>query len=287
MLADSLRSPFSIRWHRHLFMVIALLVSATPIRAQQERSPSDLRVLFIGNSYTYFNNLGDLVAGIAASYENGPKIVPTLAVRGGQTLQWHLDNGPAMAALEAGDWDYVVLQGHSLLGGSVVDRTPVIAEPSAFNASVREWTRRIRQAGAEPVLFMTWARRNALTDQVKLSEAYTAIGRELTTDVAPVGDAWSAARTRWLSIDLHIFDESHPTAAGSYLAACVIYATLTGQSPSGAPAAVLGHPVSRGAGIVDSTERVPLADLGATTATWLQDIAWRVVSEHRASIDHR
>lgn len=280
MSVGSLQSSFAIRWYRCLFVVIALLTCATPMRAQQDRPPSELRVLFIGNSYTYFNNIGDLIAGIAASNEDGPRITPTLAVRGGRTLQWHLENGPAMAELEGADWDYVVLQGHSLLGGGVVDGTPLVAEPSAFHASVREWTQRIRQAGAEPVLFMTWARRDALADQVKLSEAYTAIGRELTVNVAPVGDAWSAARTRWLSLDLHIFDGSHPTPAGSYLAAGVLYATLTGQNPSGAPSSILGHPVARGEGVVNFEETVPLVDLGASTATWLQEIAWTAASEN-------
>jgi hypothetical protein len=264
-----------------LLLLLACLLLPTAVRAQQQTAQPALRVLFIGNSYTYFNNLGDMVAGIAGAADTGPRIMPTLAVRGGQNLQWHLDNGPAMAALTTGTWDYVVLQEQSMLGAATLDGKPVIADPAAFHAAVREWARRIRSVGAKPILFMTWARRSALSDQEKLSEAYVSIGRELDIDVAPVGDAWSAARSRWLSLDLHIYDESHPTPAGSYLAACVIYATLTGRDPKGAPAVITGHPVTRSEGTVDVSETVPLVDLGATTAGWLQDIAWKAVLNHR------
>jgi hypothetical protein len=261
-------------------LFLASLVAPGTIAAQQPATQPSLRVLFIGNSYTYYNNLGDIVAAIAAA-GTGPKIIPTLAVRGGQSLQWHLDNGPATAALKGGTWDYVVLQEHSLLGTAMLDGKPVIADPSAFHAAVREWTRRVRSVGAKPILFMTWARRSALPEQAKLSEAYLSIGRELNIDVAPVGDAWTAARTRWLSLDLHIFDESHPAPAGSYLAACVIFSTITGRDPKGAPSVILGHPVARPEGTVDFTEMVPLVDLGAATASWLQEIAWKAVSDHK------
>jgi hypothetical protein len=268
-------------WQRvYLLLFLASLVAPSTIAAQQPTTQPALRVLFIGNSYTYFNNLGDIVAGIAAA-GSGPKIIPTLAVRGGQSLQWHLDNGTAMAALKDGTWDYVVLQEHSLLGTAMLDGKPVIADPAAFHAAVREWTRRVRSVGAKPILFMTWARRSALPEQAKLSEAYRSIGRELNIDVAPVGDAWTAARTRWLSLDLHIFDESHPTPAGSYLAACVIFSTITGRDPKGAPAVILGHPVARSEGTVDFTEMVPLVDLGAATASWLQEIAWNATAQSR------
>jgi len=271
-------------WRRAcLLLFLASLVPSSTMGAQQQTTQPTLRVLFIGNSYTYFNNLGDMVAGIAAA-GTGPKIMPTLAVRGGQSLQWHLDNGPAMAALKTGTWDYVVLQEQSMLGVATLDGKPVIADSSAFHAAVREWARRVRGVGAKPILFMTWARRSALPDQAKLSVAYVSIGRELNIDVAPVGEAWSAALTRWLSLELHVFDESHPTPAGSYLAACVIFSTLTGRDPKGAPSVILGHPVSRSEGTVDFNEMVPLVDIGATTAGWLQEIAWKAVSNHRGRI---
>jgi hypothetical protein len=62
--------------------------------------------LFIGNSYTYENNLGDILSGIAAADPEGPIIVPVLATTGGATLKWHLENGSALKRLQ-GRWTRV------------------------------------------------------------------------------------------------------------------------------------------------------------------------------------
>jgi len=252
-----------------------------PLRAQMKPRQT-LKVLFIGNSYTYYNNLGDIVAGIAAADSKGPIIVPTLAVNGAATLKWHLENGSAQKQLQAGHWDYVVLQEQSLLGGKVVDGKTTVGDPAEFFNSIREWVRRIRSVGANPILYMTWARREPPSDAAKvqkqLADAYLTIGQELEVKVAPVGLAWAETRRRLRTLDLHIWDSSHPTMAGSYLAACVIFSTLTGRSPIGAPTVILGHPASDGPEgiVVDPKLQVPLVDLPGATATELQKVAWEI-----------
>jgi hypothetical protein len=179
---------------RVLSVVIAVLALALPAAAQnavaQFQTRTVLRVLFIGNSYTYFNNLPDIVAGIAAADPDAPVIVPTLATRGGATLQWHLENGSALKSLAAGKWDFVVLQEQSLLGGDEKDGKIIVGDPFAFHVSTREWVRRIRAVGATPLLFMTWARwspPDAARTQKELADAYVIIGREMNVKVAPVG----------------------------------------------------------------------------------------------------
>jgi hypothetical protein len=247
-----------------------------------------LRVLFVGNSYTVFNNLPDLVAAIAAADPDGPIIVPMLVTRGGATLRWHLENGSALKSLATGKWDFVVLQEQSLLGGDFKDGKAVVGDPSEFHASTREWAARIRAVGATPILYMTWARRepaDAARVQKALADAYLGIGKELGVKVAPVGLAWAETRRRLLTLDLHIWDGSHPTPAGSYLAAAVIYATLTARSPVGAPSVIQGHPTvpsgeGQGVMVVDPSLRVPLVDLREATAAELQKIAWQVFSHY-------
>jgi hypothetical protein len=270
-------------------LALTVFVAASPLGYAPPRQASSsrpiLRVLFIGNSYTYFNNLGDIVAGIAAVDPDGPAIVPALAAHGGATLKWHLENGSAVQQLQTGGWNYVVLQEQSLLGGSVVDGKTVVGAPVEFYASVREWVRRIRATGATPILYMTWARRepaDAVRVQKELAEAYQRIGHELQVRVAPVGLAWAEARRRLRTIDLHIWDGSHPTPIGSYLAALVMYSTLTGRSALGAPALIYGHPTIdlADASVVDASVRVPLADVRDATARALQDIAAITVSEN-------
>src|SRR5688572_25261927 len=173
----------------------ALFVAATPAQTRT------LSVLFIGNSYTFFNNLGDLVAGIAAGL-SGPKIAPALAVQGGMPLGWHLVNGPAMKMLDEGTWDHVVMQDHSLFGGIVFNGEPRMAPPKGFHESARILVQRVRARNARPLFFMTWARRGRPAEEPILTNAYLDIGRELGVDVAPVGIAWTEALKQGLPVDL-------------------------------------------------------------------------------------
>src|SRR5438105_3589008 len=74
-----------------------------------------LRVLFIGNSYTFFNGgLGSLVQALANSVRGGRRMEFVEITRGGQTLEGHWRDGKALAEIRKGGWDYVVLQEHSM-----------------------------------------------------------------------------------------------------------------------------------------------------------------------------
>jgi hypothetical protein len=273
------------RWAK-VCIIGVLLSLALPvaINAQPQRARPNLRVLFIGNSYTFTNNLGDVVAGIAESQKDGPTVTPTLVARAGMHLEWHLKNGPAMSLLQAGGWDYVILQEFSTLGGEI--GKPEVGDPEPFYASVRQFVPKILAAGAKPVLLMTWARRGAPDSEAKkIFDAYEHIGGELDVKVAPAGVAWAEAHRRLRTLDLHIYDASHPTEAGSYLTGLVIYATLTGHNPRGAPATIFGHPVDTGGitAVPDTTLTVPLVELGPATAAELQRVAWDAVSRQIAA----
>ena len=101
--------------------------------------------------------------------------------------------------------------------------------------------RRAGASGATPVLLMTWAHREGPTEaaldyarmQARVGAAYCDIARELQTPVVPVGQAWQQLRRIRPEIELWQQDGSHPTVAGSYLAACVLYASLCHASPEG------------------------------------------------------
>ena len=102
-----------------VILALALLAQASsprPAAAADEKTAPALRVLFIGNSYTYYNNLPGMVAQLS-----GGRIETRMVARGGSTLQQLWDFGEAPAAIREGRWDYVVLQEHSLLGGMRVD----------------------------------------------------------------------------------------------------------------------------------------------------------------------
>jgi hypothetical protein len=178
---------------------VILATATTLINAQPRRV---LRVLFIGNSFTYFNNVGDIVAGIAEADRDGAAIESTLVTRGSASLKWHLENGPAKVAVAKGGWDFVVLQEKSYFNGErpSAGKPAVLGDPTEFYGSVREWVRMIRAGRAKPVLFMGWAFKERPREMAafteKVADAHFTIGKELDVPVAPVALAWTEATRR-------------------------------------------------------------------------------------------
>jgi len=221
------------------------------------------RVLFIGNSYTYFNNLPMLLAGLAASDAESPKIEAEMVVRGGATLKQHWDDGKALAKLKSGQWDYVVLQDQSTLP---------ITEPATMYKYARLFAAEIKKTNGRLVFFLTWARQNKPETQAALNNAYFGIAHELGALVAPVGVAWQKALAGSPTPQLYMLDQSHPNQAGSYLAACVFYSVITGKSPMNLACKVSGNPVSV-VGTV-SPERGELVKLQEPDCEFLKRTAW-------------
>ncbi|MCC6661521.1 MAG: hypothetical protein IT437_11615 [Phycisphaerales bacterium] len=184
-----------------------------------------VRALFIGNSFTARNDVPGLIAAMAK--EKGHTLTSRLISRGGASLKMHFNKGDATKAIESGDFDTVVLQEQSTLPVKNAER---------FHENVRLFDPVIRAAKARMVLYLTWARRHSPQNQALLTDAYASIGNELKAVVAPAGVAWQRVLRARPDITLHDKDDSHPTLAGSYLAACVLFATLFGESPVGTPA---------------------------------------------------
>jgi hypothetical protein len=109
-----------------------------------------------------------------------------------------------------------------------------------MHENVRLFDEAIRAAGAQTVLYMTWARRQAPESQQAITDAYAAIGWELGATLVPVGLAWQRFLGKHNQPVLHDKDQSHPTIAGSYLAACVFLAVLFEESPIGITGEVAG-----------------------------------------------
>ena len=101
---------------------------------------------------------------------------------------------------------------------------------------------KISTDGARTLLFMTWGyrlgdRHNWPGDtfvgmQARLAQGYSELAAELPASVAPAGLAWAEALRRRPGLDLWDSDGRHPDKEGSYLAACVFYADLTGRDPA-------------------------------------------------------
>ena len=114
-------------------------------------------------------------------------------------------------------------------------RTGLVQPP---RRTLRSSDVRDERASAKKTDFETWRKQHQTGLAGGLNGAYFDIAKELHAKVAPVGVAWKKALAADKNLVLHQDDKSHPNPAGSYLAACVFYATLLGKSPAGLPAEI-------------------------------------------------
>lgn len=195
-------------------------------------SPGPLRVLFIGNSYTYENNLPGMVEAMGEAA--GVRIEVASSIGGGMTLEdhWAGGTGAAVRLIESGRFTHVVLQEQS--ERPLVDR-------AGFLAPARELGQAVLRAGSAPVFFVTWARAYAPETQAGLTDAYREAARITGAALAPVGPTWAAARALYPELPLYAGDGSHPAPEGTYVAGLVMFAALTARSPQGLPGELSGH----------------------------------------------
>ena len=199
-----------------------------------------ISVLFIGNSYTYVNDLPATVSSLATSL--GKTVTYQTKANGGYTFQAHVNDPATFTAMHASHWDVVVLQGQS-------------QEPSFPYNQVNSGTLPYAQQLADSVYafnpcgnvmyFMSWGRENGDSqwDSIntfdkmnqRLYDAYLRIADSShSAMVSAVGAVWKYVRDNFPTIGLYQSDGSHPSEAGTYLAACTFYASLFQESPVGA-----------------------------------------------------
>jgi len=240
----------------------------------QEKDKQTIHVLFIGNSYTYFNDLPAIFAQLAAAGHQA-KVETTMLAPGGTRLQEHLEELGDLTTLHAGKWDYVVLQEQSVMGTSYyVNGNARVVTDKYFAPYAKKWVTEIRKAGAVPVFYLTWTRKATPEDQNELNYAYIHVAKETNSVVAPAGIAWSLVRQRQPKIYLFYKDGAHPSPAGSYLSACAIYASIFRRNPSGLPSKISGVPVNLETEKLEPENTAVLVDLPEDEAKLLQSAAW-------------
>ena len=249
-----------------LALVCVIWLSTMPAaQAAESDAAGAMRVLFIGNSYTSVNNLPGMVQALAVAAKENRRFEFVAVTPGGWSLQQHLDEEKSEAPkkIAEGKWDFVVLQDQSQM--PLVYPKVTLDYGGKFGALIKEHK-------ATPLLYMTWARENQSENQAPITKTYTELAKSLECPIAPVGLAWQAARAERKDLVLYNADKSHPSAAGTYLAACVFYATIYGKSPEALPAKL----TLQAGGKLRLLADVPQAD-----ATFLQKTAWKTVSAKR------
>lgn len=198
-------------------------------------------VLFLGNSYTYVNDLPQLVADVALS--NGDTVIFDSYTPGGYTLQNHFNDASSLAKIALGGWDFVVLQEQSQLPSFPIGQVQISVYPFAHALdSVID----LYNPCAETMFYMTWGRKNGDASNCSswppvctyegmdslLNLRYRTMAFDNNATVSAVGAVWNNIRQNDTTIELYQTDESHPSLAGSYAAACSFYSSIFRKDPT-------------------------------------------------------
>ncbi len=269
-------SPASLRRLAALLgLPLFLFFAAAGAAAQTKPARSDVggdagtAILWVGNSFFYYNNsmhghYNDLVR----IGEPGAKNRSTSVTISGSGLDWH-DMAAYLAPDGIGKYSFV--PGNKIVFNPpgkqfdtviMMDCSQCPVHPQlapAFHATVKKNAAILAKYGARPVLFMSWAYKDAPEMTAQLAEQYTIAGNANDALVIPAGLAFARAIARRPELELYQADKRHPTLAGTYLAACTTYATLRRKSPVG---------IKYDAG------------LGSELATFLQTVAAETVNEY-------
>jgi hypothetical protein len=234
-----------------LMFLFGASLSVSLVTAQSKAPASS--VLFIGDSFTYAQGGVDAHFKKLAEAATPPIAVTTdRAVKGGAFLKVLWELRTPVQAIESEKFDVVVLQDD-------IPETNV----DYFRQYARMFVEEVRKHKARPVLFMAWAyQRLGWISMAEIAKAHRDLGRELNVDVAPVGLAWQEASRKQPRLDMYAGDREHPNIRGTYLAACVLYATIDGKDPAG-------------------IKYVP-AGISPDEAAFLQRTAWQTVRDYRA-----
>lgn len=211
--------------------IATILVQGLQADDKDKAPAKAIRVLFVGNSQIFYNDLPATVEALAESAPPGrPRIKAERTLAGGASLESHWNRGTGKGTprgrIAEEKWDYVVLQ--EIYNGKA----------ESFHKHGRLFHELIQKNGAKTVLLGT-ASINTLYPKgfQELHDMNVALGKELKVPVVPAGNAWldywGKTPTEEQRLALYDKDKAHPGKKGSYIYACTLYAALTGQSPVG------------------------------------------------------
>lgn len=241
-----------------IIVLIMLLSFNTALLAKQDK-PSLIqakvvptspikKVLFMGNSFSFYNNgvhnhLGSLIRA-SGEWKVGENRLRLSTLSGGHVYE-QLDTLNFLLDKAEGTWEAVVLQGHS--------NEPISTKKqSRFKKAITTAVEKVKAKKLQAILMMTWGYQGEANMAIDLANAYTSIANDLDVLVVPVGIAFWAAEQQLPQVNLFVPDVlgvendsagnasltyrkdlKHSSTEGTYLMACVLYASLLQKSPEG------------------------------------------------------
>ncbi|MDR2914098.1 MAG: SGNH/GDSL hydrolase family protein [Tannerella sp.] len=216
-----------------LIGIVCILLTPSLLFARKQGD--SIQVMFIGNSYTYYHQMPEIIKEIAATQEMN--ITYTAFYPGGARLKGHLENQELIQAIKKGKWDYVVIQEQSSAPAMPGRHVAQHVYPAAQTLDSLIHT---HNKTAKVIFYMTWGHKDGCQVPVenyplintyegmqeRLKISYLEMTYQNNAWCAPVGMAWKQVRRERPDYILYWPDRSHPSVLGSYLAANVIFATI-------------------------------------------------------------
>jgi hypothetical protein len=219
---------------RNVLVVLALLLAACGGSSEDSQrggttsgpppAAADITLLFMGNSHTSSNDLTRMVADMVRAGRPG-RTVASVEAPGWMFLDERLHDQPSITLLQSQNWSFVILQAQKYsTSGQFVYSTE----------EAKELVRMSRTQHAVPIMFPEWPRRG-IDETQRIFDLHVSIAQAAPACVAPIPQAWDLALAREPTLTLHAADGNHSAPAGAFLAALVLYATITGLSPLEVP----------------------------------------------------
>ncbi len=194
---------------------------------ERMRSTARPRILFVGNSYSF----GVPKALEKVARDNGKSLKTGHSTFGGWTLSQHASFDGTLRKIRSGKWDVVVIQEHSLTPGK-----PAAERRKHMLPYVRRLSAEALQAGAIPILYQTWGRRDG--DPARHGSSFYEMNgrvregyRDAAADagglvIVPAGDYWETLFRDGKGRGLYQEDGSHPSPEGDEVTARAFFDTL-------------------------------------------------------------
>lgn len=202
-------------------VVFVLFISF--ITATQAQVKTQLKVLFVGNSFVFYNNLAQVVTYMADS--TAIKLQTQKSVVGGAYLSEHWQGKRGLKSkkmIQEGKYDVVIIQENSM---------GAIDSPDSLMKYTKLFADFIRSTGAKPYLYQIWARQRVPQYHTELNTVYEKVAREANISLIPIGKAWNTARTYRPTAPLFDADGIHPSNLGTFMTAAVIVGHICGNLP--------------------------------------------------------
>ncbi len=210
------------------YLIVCLLIcsiSACDDTVVIHSKSKTYKVLFVGNSFTFYNSGVDYhlqqMLNADKSSDSTSYIIQKIAVSS-YTLQDHYNDSLTIRKIRSDKWNKIVLQEQSTR--PMTNRDLFLQYATLLDAKVKK-------DSASTVLYMTWPEKATPGDITSLSSAYLYVGQQIHAPVVPVGLVWEYVVNTYPQLNLYFTDNKHPGLPGTFLIACTFYNSLFNKNP--------------------------------------------------------